>query len=186
MLSRLAESEIRYVLAGSIAYGLYARARYTTDVTIIVSRESWDSIDPVAEDLGLVLERSRDAEKRFFHSATDVHFEVLLGIHGLRSLALENPEWHVIFGNPAPAARPEYLLWLYCSSDEPQDFADAVCLATECPLDLTTLRQRLCHVDDKPIRARVDRVFEIANRTKGSSYSASVEARLGRNETRYP
>lgn len=180
MLSRLSASENQYALAGSIAYGLYARARYTSDVTLILSHSLWDAIDQIAQDLGLVPERSGDAEKRFLHSSTGVHLQVSLGIGGPKRLALENPEWHLIFGKRAPAARPEHLLWLYCSSDEPRDFADAVCLAMECSVDHTTLRQRLYDVDDKAALARIDRVFEAVSRTKGSTYSASVDRRLKR------
>jgi hypothetical protein len=67
---------------------------------------------------------------------TRVELRVRVATTPLECLAVKDCEMHSIFGVPTPALKPEYLVCLYSCSDTIQDFADAVTLMTEYPVDI--------------------------------------------------
>jgi hypothetical protein len=76
LLTVLAAGKVQYVLTGTVAYGLYARARYTTDIAAILSAGSWDAITKIARGVGFMLVRECHTKKAFFDTDSGVEFQV--------------------------------------------------------------------------------------------------------------
>jgi hypothetical protein len=178
VLTALDGAQVRYALAGTMAYSLYARARYTTNVEIIVEREWAKKIQEIYAGLGFDLVRTGEYQMDFVDPVTRAELRVRVASALLECLAVTDCEMHHIFGVSAPALKPEYLVCLYSRSNSIQDFADAATLMTEYPVEIPAVRQILNDANDTAALERFGCILAAADRGRNSSYSKSVEARL--------
>jgi hypothetical protein len=178
VLTALDGDQVHYVLAGTMAYSLYARARYTTNVEIIVERGWTKKIKEVCAGLGFDLVLTDECQMDFVDPVTQVELRIRVATVLLEHLAVKNCEMHSIFDVPTPALKPEYLVGLYAQSSTIQDFSDAATLMTEFPVDIPAVRQLLDDANDAAAVERFDCILEAADRGRNSSYSERVEARL--------
>jgi hypothetical protein len=180
VLMALDGAQVRYALAGTMAYSLYARARYTMNLEIIAEREWTRKIEEIYAGLGFDLVRTDECQMDFVDPITRAELRVRVATALLECMAIKDCDMHGIFGVPTPALKPEYLVWLYSCSDTIQDFADAVTLITESSVNISAVRQLLNDANDTAALVRLDRILEAVGQTRNSSYSKSVEARLKR------
>jgi hypothetical protein len=180
VLAALSAARVEYVLGGTMAYGLYARARYTTEIEIIVPPGAVEIVEWVYADLGCRLVCREAGRLSFVDLAARVELGVVVAATLPEELALKDPVVHYIFGVATPAAKPEYLVWLYARCDGDRAFSDAATLAAEWPVDAVLLRRILESASDEAALAQVERILAAGERGRNSSYSKSVEARLER------
>jgi hypothetical protein len=178
VLAALSAARVEYVLGGTMAYGLYARARYTTEIEIIVPPGAVEIVEWVYAGLGLQLTRREDRRLSFMDLDARVELGVIVATALPEELALKDVAVHTIFGVVTLAAKPEYLVWLYACCSGDRAFADAATLAAEWPVDAVLLRGLLESAGDEEALVQVERILAAGERGRNSSYSKSVEARL--------
>lgn len=180
VLTALDSAQVRYILAGTMAYSLYARARYTATVEIIVEREWTEKIREIYTGLGFGLVRTDERQIDFVDPVAQAELRIRVATALLDRLAMRDCEIYSIFGVPTPVLKPEYLVALYAHSATIQDFADAATLMIEYSVNIPAVRQLLNDANDAIGLLQLDHVLETLSHTRSSSYSKGVEARLKR------
>jgi hypothetical protein len=179
----LTNARIKYVLAGTLAYGLYAPARATENITVLVRAAAGARVQHALGMAGFRPTKNLPSRLDFEDAATGIVLNVLLTADGPGATAQDRPERHTAFGLTVSVIEPEYLLWMCCLSDLPRPFADAVELVKAGQVDLMKLRHMLRRAADQATRTRLRRVLQVAAAVRHSSYSRSVAARSRRGSS---
>jgi hypothetical protein len=176
-IAALTNARIKYVLAGTLAYGLYAPARGTENITILVREDERVRVKEALRATGFGQATDLLDQLTFEDPITEIGLNVLLAAHHVDAAALDNPEPRTAFGLTTWVINAEYLVWLYCRSALLRPFADAVELVKAGQVDIMKLRHMLLLVDDKAALTQLRQVLETAAAERHSSYSLSVAAR---------
>lgn len=176
-IAALTSARIRYVLVGTLAYGLYASARATENITVLVNSDERARVKEALRAAGFGQAKDCPRQLSFEDSITGIDVTVSLSTHDPDRAALDHPEPHAAFGLVIPVIKPEYLLWLHCRSDLIQPFADAVELVKAGQVNVEKLCRMLLRVGDQATFTQLERVLKVAAAERHSSYSRSVTAR---------
>lgn len=168
----LTTARIDYVIAGAMARSLYAPARYTKDIDIVALDESRHAIKKALTAAGLQLRQDLDYQLMFIDPQTRVEVDILLGEIDPERSAVEDPRSAKLFNTPALVIKPEYLLWMYCLSDQHKHFVDALEIVKEGKADLALLRRYLSYAHDDVATEQLNKIVEQAGKERHSSYSA--------------
>lgn len=176
-IAALTRARIRYVLAGTLAYGLYAPPRATENITVLVHPDERTRVKEALRATGFGQPYEWPCQLSFEDRMTGINVTVSLSTHDPGRAALDHPEPHAAFDLIIPVIKPEYLVWLLCRSDLIQPFADTVELVKAGQLDVEKLRRMLRRAGDQATLAQLDRVLKTAAAERHSSYNCSVAAR---------
>jgi hypothetical protein len=168
---------IKYVVSGTLAYNLYAPARYTRDIMLIAAATDWPRARRALRGAGFCETRDLPRRLGLRNAATTVGLKVLPATPGPESAALKDPEERTILGIPALVVRPEYLLWMCCRTELSRHVAQAVEMVKAGKVYTDKLHHLLLHAGDLRARSRLRRVLRQAAAERHSSYSHSVAMR---------
>jgi hypothetical protein len=118
VITALRSAGLAYAIGGLMAYGLYARSRVTDNITIFALPEARRQIDRAFADLGFP--RTQQSERRFHFddAASGVCIRFRLDDAAPVPPAIETAADYTIFGIRTSVFTAEYLLWLYCGSEQ--------------------------------------------------------------------
>ncbi len=182
-IGALTSARIKYVLAGTLAYGLYAPARATENISVLVGQDERARVKTALRATGFGQARDLPDQLSFEDQMTGIDLTILLSTHDPDKAALDHPEPHSAFGLRTWVIKPEYLLWRYCRSNLARSFADAVELVKAGHVDVGELRQTLRRAADQATLTQLRRVLKAVAATRHSSYSRSVAARRRHERT---
>jgi hypothetical protein len=176
-IAALTSARIKYVLAGTLAYGLYARARATDNITVLVREDARARVQHALGVAGFRPTKNLPSPLDFEDPTTGIDLNVLLAANDVGTAAVDHAEQHSAFGLTTWVINAEYLVWLYCLSDLPRPFANAVELVKAGQVDVENLRCMLLRAGDQATHTHLGRVLKAAEAERRSSYSGSVAAR---------
>ena len=177
-------ANIEYVLGWVMAYGLYARPRFTDNINILTLSVSRTKLNNLFEELGFQLTRDVGDQLSYEDPASGVMMRVEFGDSNPIRSAVANPARFQIFGVSTRVIEPEYLMWMYCQSNLSKHRTNAVELILAGHVDVARLR-RLLQGDGKiALLKTVSKVQAMAEQERLSSYDASVHARIARMSRR--
>jgi hypothetical protein len=179
-VTAMTAARVEYVLVGALAYGLYAPARYTQDVDLLVFETTRDSVQQALQAAGFHQTQDIPYRLDFRDPETNIEVNVLLGAADPEKSALADPDTVTVFGTAIRVIKPEYLLWMSCLSDLPKDFAVAVELVKAGHVNVPQLQRFLLPTANRTARAQLQRALAAAEAARGSSYSRSVAIRRWR------
>lgn len=183
-ITALTHAKVEYVLAGAMAYGLYAPARHTKDIDLITLDHSKDKLKNALLDAGFKLLQNLPYQLTFIDPVNRVEIDVLLGAVDPEESAVEDAGKATIFGTPTLVIKPEYLLWMYCLSDQVRHEADAIALIKAGRIDLKKFRRFLEYAHDTTASDQFAVILEKLHRTGSSTYSDRVTKRLALQDDR--
>lgn len=178
VITALNNAKIEYVLAGAMARGLYARARFTEGIDLIAPEESRSHLLQTLFGVGLKCEQELPGQLTFIDPDTRIAIYVLLGTAYCEKFAVGDHLTATIFDTPTSVIKPEYLLWMWCVSDRAQDRADAIAVVNGGKADMTKLNRRLVLSGDRTAQKRLQTLLAQAEKEETSSYGDSVARRL--------
>lgn len=143
LITALEVARIEYVLTGAMAYGLYARARATRSIDIVIRNDGRAKIENFVDGLGFHLVRNSDSELSFADKKSDIEINFLIAIGDPFHSAIKAPTHHMILGLDTLVITAEYLLWQYCLPDRPDRSDMAIELINADNVNLTLLRRYL-------------------------------------------
>ena len=176
-ISALTIARIKYVLAETLAFGLYAPVRATRCIVVLIRAADRTLTEGALRNAGFRQTGEDQTQLNFQCDETGTELHALLTADDPVNAALDNAEDHAAYGLTVPVIRPEYLLWRYCLSDLAQSFADAVELVKAGQVDVGKLRQMLDRAGDQATLSQLGGVLKTAAAERHSSYSRSVAAR---------
>ncbi len=174
----LSSADVAYALSGVMAYGLYAPARYTKRIDILAFPDSHKDINDILAGCRLAFRRDVAGRVVFDDPGSGTEVRVRFAEAEPERRAIEDPAHHVVFGLPTRVVKPGYLVWMLCLSDELEDGGLVVELINSGQVEIAGIRQHLEAAPDRRALVRFNVYVAAADRTKSSSYSASVQARL--------
>lgn len=166
-LSLLRLLNIPFAITGAVALSQYAPARFTYDIDILVSQDSYDQ----AISWALALQRQKSGSAR-----DQVGIKIIPARKNSELLALNNARDATILCTCLKVVPPEHLLWIYCGSKELQHLADAIPLVRANPWVENITR---ANIDSESTeKAALNLIMDGVRRSEQSSYSERVKKRL--------
>jgi hypothetical protein len=178
VITALNNAGVQYVLAGAMARGLYAPARFTEGIELIALEGARSPLARTLADAGLKCEQGLSDRLTFIDPDTQIDGYVLLVNADPDKSAVEDHTTAVIFNTSTSAIKPEYLLWRWCLSDVGQDRSDAIALIKGGKVDMKKLNKHLMDSRDQAAQQQLQLLSAQAEKEKKSSYSDSVVRRL--------
>ena len=117
-MSALSLANIPHILGWVMAYGCYARARFTDNINILALPAYRTDIAKAFIDLGFRATGNTGTQLSYEDVASGV--EIRIEFHDDEPIlaALQDPVFVEIFGINTPVIQPEYLMWMLCTSDQ--------------------------------------------------------------------
>jgi hypothetical protein len=182
IVARLHEQGFNYAVLGRIALAHYERARYVSDIEIVVDANGVEFAQATA-----LAGKTRESFASYMDRSTRLN---AIGLSLRQCLGpteealLAQATTCAWFETQARLASPEHLLWFWCLSDALDHHADADALIRGAEVDLCRVQCLLREVDDADESAQTRLRLALGNAVLGSesSFSRYMEERRARLE----
>jgi hypothetical protein len=178
LVTALSAAEIRYMFTGMIAYGLYAPARYTSSIDLIVYNTSPTKLTALFGGIEFCIREELKHLISFESACSAMTISVRFHDAYPEPCEIESPLRHTVYGLDIPVIKRESLIWMFCRDNNPEMADLTVGLINAGDVDLSALRRDIEAAKDGSALVRLNLAISAASRTKSSSYSTSRHARL--------
>jgi hypothetical protein len=179
-ITSLSSECLGFLITGDMAYGVYGNARFTRTLDILAHQELRSGVADSLLGLGFTVNSDTENGISFRDNSDVVEIAVRFASSPPEKAALSNPSCHDIFQFPTKVIKLDYLVWTFCITEKSHM---VVQLVHDGFLDVKSVRSLMQDAGDAAALQILGDAETLAYKTKDSSYSKSVEARLSQRQS---